>query len=283
MARSHKPIEHDAVSQNYGTGQVLDRIQAGLQQLGKSPGSVTIEDLAAVDEFHIGGRQASEDLLAQLGLSAADRVLDIGCGLGGTARLLASRYRCRVSGVDRTAEYVATASALCAWTGLSGQAEFCQADASRLPFGADAFDAACMLHVGMNIDDKAALWSEVHRVLRSGARFGIYDVMRIAEGSLAYPVPWAADAAASHLHSPQAYRQTLQECGFSVVAERNRRDFALAFFSRMRAQLAAAGGPPALGLHLLMGASTGARMQNIISGVSAGLVAPVEFIVQKRR
>ncbi|MHB8347156.1 MAG: class I SAM-dependent methyltransferase [Acidiferrobacterales bacterium] len=272
--------EPDAVSENYGIGHVLDRILAALEKLGKSPDSVTIEDLAAVDEFHIGGRQASEDLLAQLGLSSADRVLDIGCGLGGTARLMADRYHCRVDGIDRTGEYVAAARTLSSWTRLSRQIEFCQGSATCLPFAAEAFDAACMLHVGMNIDDKAALWAEVHRVLRPGARFGIYDVMRTGQGDLAFPVPWAADPAASHLHSPQAYRQALKECGFAVISERNRRDFALAFFNEVRARLVAAG-PPVLGLQLLMGPSTGARMQNIMSGVSAGLVAPVEIVVQK--
>ncbi len=274
-------IEHDAISENYETGQVLDKIRAALLRLGKSPDSVTIEDLAPVDEFHIGGRQASEDLLGQLGLSASNRVLDIGCGLGGTARLMASRYGCRVSGIDRTAEFVAVAQALCAWTGLDEQTALCQGDASCLPFESGVFDAACMLHVGMNIDNKATLWSEVHRVLRPGARFGIYDVMRTAEGPLTYPVPWAQSAADNHICSPQAYKQALQQCGFLIIAERNRREFALAFFRELRARLAAAAGPPVLGLHLIMGQSTGARMQNIVSSVSTGLVAPVELIVQK--
>lgn len=272
---------HGTGSEDCRTGQLLDRILTALQKLGKVPGSVTLDDLAAVDEFHIGGHRASEELLAQLGLGAADRVLDIGSGLGGTARLMAGSYRCQVSGVDLNAEYAAVAAALSGWAGLSGETDFCQGDASRLPFDADVFDAASMLHVGMNIEDKAAVWSEVHRVLRPGARFGIYDIMRTAEGPLAYPLPWAASAAASHVHAPQDYRQTLQDCGFAIIAERNRRQFALDFFDEMRAQLTAAG-PPVLGTELLLGASTGARMRNIVIGVSAGLVAPVELIAQKR-
>lgn len=46
-----------------------------------------------VDEFHIGGREASEELLGQLGFSPENHVLEVGCGLGGAARVCASRYQ----------------------------------------------------------------------------------------------------------------------------------------------------------------------------------------------
>ena len=45
---------------------------------------MTIDDLGPVDEFHIGGRQASKDFLDQLNLKPEMNVLDIGCGFGGT-------------------------------------------------------------------------------------------------------------------------------------------------------------------------------------------------------
>jgi cyclopropane fatty-acyl-phospholipid synthase-like methyltransferase len=88
-------------------------IRTGLKSLGKTPDSTTVDDLAAVDEFHIGGRQASEDLLGQLDRSPHHHVLDVGCGLGGAARLVASRYRSRVTGIDLTDEHVETGNALC--------------------------------------------------------------------------------------------------------------------------------------------------------------------------
>ena len=69
-----------------------------------------------------------------------------------------------------------------------------QGSALALPFADRAFDRAYMLHVGMNIDDKAKLCSEVSRVLRSNALFGIYDIMRVGDGELTYPVPWATTA-----------------------------------------------------------------------------------------
>ncbi len=149
-------------------------------------------------------------------------------------------------------------------------------------FRADrAFDRACMLHVGMNIDDKEKLCSEVGRVLRSNTLFGIYDVMRIGDSELAYPVPWATTAASSAVATPAQYRAALQAAGFSVVAERNRRDFALAFFDQLRARIAVAGRPPPLGLHILMGRNTPDKVQNMIENISNGRIAPVEVIARK--
>jgi SAM-dependent methyltransferase len=150
-----------------------------------------------------------------------------------------------------------------------------------MPFADDTFDCAYMLHVGMNIDDKEKLCSEVSRVLKSDSLFGIYDVMRTGDGELTYPVPWATTASSSAVAKPAEYRDALQEAGFTVIAERNRRDFALAFFDQLRARTAAAGGPPPLGLHILMGRNTPDKVQNMIGNISSGKIAPVELIARK--
>jgi len=153
-------------------------IRDGLGKLGKTPATVTVDDLAPVDEFHIGGRQASEAFLAQLALTPNQRVLDIGCGLGGSARFAATRYGCEVTGIDLTGAFVDTGKVLCDWVGLADRVSLLQGSALDMLFESGAFDAAYMLHVGMNIADKRQLCADVHRVLRPGACFGIYDLMR---------------------------------------------------------------------------------------------------------
>ena len=274
------PTQQD-VSNHYTHGNLAAAIRSGIESLGKTVDSITVDDLAPVDEFHIGGRQASEDFLGQLELSPEKHVLDVGCGLGGAARFVASRYGCRVTGIDLTPEFVETARVLCRWVGLDNSISLHQGSALAMPFADRTFDCAYMLHVGMNIDDKAKLCSEVSRVLRSNALFGIYDIMRIGDGELTYPVPWATIAASSAVAKPAQYREALQAAGFLVIAERNRRDFALAFYDQLRASTAAAGGPPPLGLHILMGRSTPDKVQNMIQNVSNGQLAPVELIGRK--
>jgi SAM-dependent methyltransferase len=102
------------ISEHYSQGDLLQSIQASIAQLGKTVDTVTIEDLAPVDEFHIGGRLATENLLNQLNFSEEDKILDVGCGLGGAARYTANKYNNQVTGIDLTEEYIQTGKSLCA-------------------------------------------------------------------------------------------------------------------------------------------------------------------------
>jgi ubiquinone/menaquinone biosynthesis C-methylase UbiE len=272
---------HIDVSRHYTHGGLIEAIRAGVIRLGKTPESLTIDDLAPIDEFHIGGRKASEEFLDQLGITAAMHVLDIGCGLGGSARYVASRFGARVTGVDLTPEYVEVGNILCRWVRLDRRVSLQQGSALDLPFASGTFDGAYMLHVGMNIADKAKLASEVFRALKPGAVFGIYDVMRTGPGELAFPVPWAETPDLSALAEPEQYRQALEQAGFEVEAQRNRRDFALRFFADLAAKASAAGGPPPLGLHILMGRTTPGKVQNMNSNISDGRIAPMEMIARR--
>jgi SAM-dependent methyltransferase len=269
------------ISTHYTHGELIAAIRAGIEALGKTTDSITLNDLAPLDEFHIGGRQASRHFLDQLGLASDKHVLDVGCGLGGAARFAASHYRCRVDGIDLTPEYVETGRAICQWVGLDDRISLHQGSALSLPFAGSAFDCAYMLHVGMNIDNKVKLCSEIARVLRPGAVFGIYDVMKTGEGELTFPVPWATTAQSSAVAEPAQYRSALEASGFALTAELNRRDFALAFFDELQAKTMAAGGPPPLGLHILMGRNAVDKIRNMIANISTGLIAPVEMIARK--
>lgn len=269
------------VSEHYAHGALLEAIQASITKLGKTTDNVTIEDLAPVDEFHIGGRLATDNLLDQLSFSEKDHILDVGCGLGGASRFVANKLNNCVTGIDLTQEYIDVGKALCAWVGLDKQVTLHQGSALSMPFEDETFDGAIMLHVGMNVDDKSKLFAEIFRVLRPGASFGIYDVMQINDGELTYPVPWATQNSTSKLDTPNQYRQALNQVRFKTSKENIRSDFALEFFKQMRAKAESNGGPPALGLHTLMQESTAVKIKNMIDNIQAGLIAPVEIIAQK--
>jgi ubiquinone/menaquinone biosynthesis C-methylase UbiE len=269
------------VSDHYTYGQLLEAIQEAVTSLSKTIDKVTIEDLAPVDELHIGGRLATEHLLSQLDFSENDHILDVGCGLGGAARFMATRCHNRVTGIDLTPELVETGRVLCAWVGLTDQVTLQQGDALAMPFDDNTFAGATMFHVGMNIADKPKLFAEIYRVLTPKARLGVYDVMQINEGTLTYPVPWATEPSTSKLASPAQYKQALSQTGFQIVKETSRRTFALDFFNQVRAQTKANGGPSPLSLHILTQESTSLKIKNMIDGLLRGLIDPVEIIVQK--
>jgi SAM-dependent methyltransferase len=265
------------VAAHYAHGSLETAILRALAATGADLSALRPEQLAPVDEFHIGGRGATIAFAEQLGVESGMRLLDIGSGLGGASRYFATTYGCGVSGVDLTPEYVAVARALAVRLGLSQLVDYREASALDLPFEPGTFDVAYMMHVGMNITDKGRLFSEVRRVLRPQGRFGIYDVMRTGPGEIPYPVPWATTADLSFLETPLAYRQALEAAGFTVDAERDRRAFALEFFRDM--QLGTEKAPP-LGLPIVMGANAPAKRANMIASLEAGRLAPVEILAR---
>jgi len=276
-------VQYDkSVAENYLHGNLLKTIEAALPKIGRTPDSVTLEDLSPMDEFHIGGKQATEQLLDQLNFTQQSHVLDIGCGLGGTARFVATKCRNQVTGIDLTEEYIETGKTLCNWLNLHTQITLQQGNALSMAFPDNTFDGSYMLHVGMNIADKVSLFAEIQRVLRPGAMLGIYDVMRDNVGNLTYPVPWASNESTCRLSTPEEYKEALKSAGFSIVKEKNCREFALQFFTRVAASAAERDTPPALGLHLLMQESTTSKIRNMTANIAAGYIAPVEIIAQKQ-
>ena len=270
-----------AVTDHYTHGSLVDAIRGGIEKLGKTTESVDVDDLGPVDEFHIGGRVATESFLDQLDINPGHHVLDVGCGLGGGSRFAANKYDCRVTGIDLTDEYVDTGNQLCSWVGLNDQIHLEVGDATALPHADNSFDRAYMLHVGMNIPDKESLAAEIYRVVRPGARVGIYDVMLVGSGDLVFPVPWASSPTESAVAESMTYISALEKAGFNIVSQRDRREFALDFFEQLQKKAVSTEGPPPLGLHILMGDTAPIKVRNMIDNISRNIIAPIELIAEK--
>ena len=269
-------MSEEKVAGHYTHGGLEEAILQAVGRMGIDPDRLTATDLASVDEFHIGGLAATKELADQMELATGLRVLDVGSGIGGPARYIASEHQCHVTGIDLTEEFVRVARSLTRRTKLDHLVEFVQTSASELKFHAETFDRAYMIHVGMNIADKAGVFREVRRVLKPGGIFAIFDILRSGTGEMAYPVPWASTEETSFVADAESYREALEKAGFHVDRERGRRTQAIEFTERAIAS-SARSGQPALSLHLLMGDLGSVMIKNVLTMMKQGLLEPVEL------
>lgn len=276
-ARLRPSMDPRCVADHYAVPELGARVLAALAAAGHDPEALSVEDLAPFDAFHTRGRAATEELAAEVALDAGARVLDVGCGIGGTSRFLAARAGCHVTGIDLTEEFVRTAELLSVRTGLAERTAFRRASALELPFEARSFDVVWTEHVQMNVADKARFYGEIARVLRPGGRLAFHDLFAgPATSPLAFPVPWASHAGLSHLVAPEAARALLAALGFEALHWLDVTALARDFFAR------AAGAPPRpLGLQLLMGDSTREKLGNVLANLEADRLRVVRAVLAR--
>jgi sarcosine/dimethylglycine N-methyltransferase len=200
---------------HYSARDIEARILSALRAAGLNPEQrLSPDELGALDHFHTGGLRASLELQELAQIRAGERVLDIGAGLAGPARLLAASLGCRVDCIELSSDYCAGAELLNRLTGLDDRIAVHQASALDLPFPDDSFDAVWMQNVGMNIADKRALYAEIYRVLKPGGRFAFQEMAAGAAAVSYFPLPWATDPSDNFLVSAQQMRSVLDETGF---------------------------------------------------------------------
>jgi SAM-dependent methyltransferase len=204
------------IREHYNAIGLLDRVKVMIETIVPENQQLTIRQLAPVDHFHTRGILATADLADAVKLSPTMRVLDLGCGIGGTARYLAGTVGCTVVGVDLSQAFIDVATYLTARCGLSDRVTFQVGDALQLPFEAGSLDAVFLHHVAMNIKDRSALYAEVRRILKPEGRFAIHDLV-LRDGDVLIPTPWAQDASTSFLLREGQTRAALEQAGFRAV------------------------------------------------------------------
>jgi len=212
---------------------------------------------------------------------SSERVIDIGSGLGGPSRYLAAKYDCRVFGIDLSPTFVEASTFLAERSGLADKVTYRCADAMVLPFEDRHFDLAWTQHVAMNIGNRAQLYGEVHRVLRPGGRFAIYDIVAGETEPLIFPVPWSRGPETSFLLSPASMRAALEQQGFRIAAWIDQSDAAVAWFEQQRKTPPATSPQAALGLHLAMGPDFPAMAANLERNLREKRIGLIQTVAER--
>ena len=204
---------------HYAARDIEARILSAIRAAGMNPDQrLSSEALGALDHFHTGGLRASRELLELVQIRAGDRVLDIGAGLAGPARMLAASVGCRVDCLELSHDYCTGAALLNRLTGLDERIGVHEGSALDMPFADDSFDVVWMQNVGMNIADKRRLYREIHRVLKPGGRYAFQEMAAGKTATSYFPLPWASDPRDSFLVPADEMRTLLGDSGFIAEA-----------------------------------------------------------------
>ena len=271
----------EMVDKQYGVDSLLQKIENGLKQTGKDLNFLKVDDLIPVDEFHTRGRKATLEMAEMVNLKSSDRVLDVGCGLGGTARYLAEGYKCHVIGVDLTDEYIMVGRKLTELVKLSDRVDLQQASALQLPFEDGVFDVVWTQHVQMNISDKNRFYTEIARVLKSGGRLLFHDVFHNSGDKPVYPVPWADDESMSILLTENEAHAIIEDAGMKIIQWIGKLEESVAFFDRVVSRIEAKGHAP-LGIHLLLGETAEDKLRNYAQNLRDKRLTVVVGMAQKQ-
>jgi SAM-dependent methyltransferase len=173
------------------------------------------------DNLHPGGAALTRRL-AELTIVGRDTgVLDVACGRGESARVLAGHCGCRVVGLDRSRINATRAHELTQEAGLAGSVRFVTGDAESLPFPDDSFAVViseCSLCLVPDLEQSLI---EIRRVMRPGGHVGISDIVLNA------PVPASLQNLLGHVlcisgaRPTHGYHQALKAAGLGGIRTRD--------------------------------------------------------------
>jgi ubiquinone/menaquinone biosynthesis C-methylase UbiE len=267
------------VNVHYGRGGLAAMIINALRAAGKDPDALAIEDLAPIDQLHLRGREATLELARLAGITPSMQVLDVGGGLGGPARTLASEFGCALEVLDLTEEFCRAGEVLTARTGLADLVSFRHSSALEMPYPNATFDVAWTQHSSMNIADKERLYVEIRRVLRPGGRLAMHEILAGEVSPIHLPVPWARDPSLSHLRPPEEVRAILKDIGFEELAWTDETTSALRWQQKRLAATPTT--TPPLGIHLVFGNDFGEMLHNQLRNLEEGRISIAQAVLKR--
>ena len=196
-------------SSNEVTQDFLDSVQYQPESI------LQYERVYGEDFVSPGGKALAREMIERLGLAPGSRVLDVGCGLGGSAFVMAREFGLKVDGIDLSKNMLEIANRKLAIYGLAGQVNLEWKDCLQLDRDC-SYDAIYSRDVFLHIHDKSRLFSVLYAALRAGGRLLFTDYC-------CGPKPWSDEFAdyvrnrEYDLQTPEEYAELIEGAGFTSV------------------------------------------------------------------
>jgi phosphoethanolamine N-methyltransferase len=174
------------------------------------------ESVYGEDFVSPGGREMAVELIRRMELTPGERVLDVGCGLGGSAFVMAAEFGLRVDGIDLSKNMLRLANAKLAAKGLSDSVNLQWGDCLELE-QTDFYDAVYSRDVFLHIHDKSRLFTRLNIALKPGGKLLFTDYC-------CGPKPWDDDFGDYvedrnySLHTVDEYADIIADAGFGQVS-----------------------------------------------------------------
>ncbi|XP_038880570.1 phosphoethanolamine N-methyltransferase-like isoform X1 [Benincasa hispida] len=168
-----------------------------------------------------GGLETTKEFVAKLDLKAGQRVLDVGCGIGGGDFYMAENFDVEVVGIDLSINMISLA--LERAIGLKCAVEFEVADCTKKVYADNTFDVIYSRDTILHIQDKPALFRSFYKWLKSGGKVLISDYCK-SSGTPSLEFAEYIKQRGYDLHDIKSYAQMLEEAGFNNVVAEDRTD-----------------------------------------------------------
>ena len=267
--------------ENFWTrGDLYSRINQAMSDSGLNNKKLEIEDLFPIDQYHARGIGATKDLGKRMPITKNQKILDVGCGLGGPARYYAKEFKCHITGVDITPSFIEIGNNFNRLTSMSTMVDLYVGNGEKLEFEDEVFDGAYSQHVTMNISDRMKFFSEIYRVLKKGSFFAFTEHGLGPEGDPIFPLPWADNQEMSFLLPLENTNAILKEIGFQNIKIIETGDKYIAGYEKL-IQKQPKSEKPTLGIHVIGGSSMHERSINSMRSIMENRTLPFEIVCEK--
>ncbi len=273
-------INSKSIENFWTRGDIFSRVHHAMSKAGLINRELNIEDLFPIDQYHARGIAATVDLGKRMPISKNQKIIDIGCGLGGPARYYAKEFKCFITGIDITPSFIEIGNEFNKLTSMSDNIQLLVGNGEILDFKNETFDGAYSQHVTMNISNRKKFFSEAFRVLKKDSFFAFTEHGLGPEGNPIFPLPWADSSEMSFLLPPETTISILKDTGFSDIKIIETADKYISGYEKLIG-LKSENKKPVLGIHVIGGDSMNERSTNSMQSIKENRTLPFEIVCKK--